>query len=277
MLFKDTPENRSLVAVVERNANSATGLNLAHRACWYGGAGGLCLLGLGALLAGAGIGAQKAQEGYASIIGNQEIAERAAQTTAAMLRTERDEFHAMLANERGELLAKIAATKLQGTVTGEVSLRPATVGLNPNSTVRAVGDDAPRPKPAQIIQADVRPASGAPVKTDVVQFNTVSYAKGVVETGWQYTDADAKAPAKQWCLYIETGLDGTGHDVELGVNGHKAGLPTPSPFPSVDLLGAFASCVWWDSRTPASAKAPAKPDNQAAPSSPRVISARVKG
>jgi hypothetical protein len=153
---------------------------------------------------------------------------------------------------------------------GMVGVSPdATVGLDPSrSTVRAVSD-APRPTPA--------PASGAAVKTDVVQFTTVSYGKGAIQSGWEFTDADAKAPARQWCLYTETGVDGTGHDVSLGHDGHRANLPTPSPFPSVDLLGAFASCVWWDSRTPASAKAPAKPVNQAAPSSPRVISARAKG
>jgi hypothetical protein len=269
MLFKDTPESRSLAAVIERNANSATGLNLAHRACWYGGAGGLCLLGVGGLLAGAGIGAQKAQEGYASIIGNQEIAERAAQTTAAMLRTERDEFHAMLANERGELLAKIAATKLQGTVTGEVSLRPATVGLDPNSTVRvaAQAPDTARPTPQQI-QVDARPASGAPVMTNVVVFKKAAFGNGQVHTGWGYADSAQSRPSSQYCVYREALESGTETITTIGLNGNMT-LPDRAPA-GVDLRAAFQSCVWASGASPP-AHAPVNP------SSPRVISARAKG
>jgi hypothetical protein len=136
MEYKDTPYARSLAAVIERDAKATTGVSLAKRAFWHGGGFGLRVggagLGAGLLLAGAGIGAQKAQEGYASMIGNREIAERAARTTAAMLANERDEFHAML----GELLAKFAATKLQGTVTGEVGLKDGgMVGLKSGQLV----------------------------------------------------------------------------------------------------------------------------------------------
>jgi hypothetical protein len=207
MEYKDTPEGRSLAAVIERDAKATTGLNLARRACWYGGAVALCLLGGGGLLAGAGIGAQKAQEGYASIIASREsaerareIAERAAQTTAAMLANEREEFHAML-----------AATKLQGTVTGSVTLANTTLHLDPippvhvdvNATMRAAAlapdmraaiFDPPPQAPNATLRLDqsrIQPAAEAsamaaqgaprlPVVEPPPQLHTISLPAGTV-------------------------------------------------------------------------------------------------
>jgi hypothetical protein len=67
--IKDTPEKRSLVAVIERDAKATTGLNLAKRAFWHGGGFGLRVggagLGAGLALAGLGYGLDKAGEGYA--------------------------------------------------------------------------------------------------------------------------------------------------------------------------------------------------------------------
>jgi hypothetical protein len=147
--------------------------------------------------------------------------------------------------------------------------------VSPDSTLRLAPDSTVRV--AAQIQAEARPASGAPVKIDVVQFSTVSYAKGDVTSGWEFTHADKQTPAKQWCQYREPQPDGTLHLVTIAKDGHRVGLPTPSPFPSVDLQGAFANCVWWSaSGTPAAAKAPAKPGNQAAPPPSHVISARAK-
>jgi len=160
------------------------------------------------------------------------------------------------------------------TARGEVILaKGGMVGVSPDSTVRAVMADTPRPS-AEQLQAEAKPASGAPVVTDFVIFHTAPYGVGEVQAGWQFADSNAKAPSNQWCLYTET-VNGIGHDVRLGLNGHRADLPSPSPFPSVDLQAAFLSCVWWqESRTPAAATAPA--DSQAAPPPPHVITARAK-
>jgi hypothetical protein len=58
---------------------------------------------------------------------------------------------------------------------GIVDVSPnSTVGLDPHSTVHAVVTDAPRPSPAQI-QADAKPASGAPVLTNFVIFKKAPY------------------------------------------------------------------------------------------------------
>jgi hypothetical protein len=122
------------------------------------------MVGLAALLAGAGVFAQKAQEGYASIIGNQEIAERADRRTAALLAENREE-------NREDLRAMLAAAtiKTEVAVKGEVGLKSgqqvgladggqvslakggmiglspdSTVRVEPYSTLRAIGQDAPR-------------------------------------------------------------------------------------------------------------------------------------
>ena len=74
MWIKDTPENRSLAAIVERNAKASTGLNLAKRAFWHGGGFALRVagagLGAGVMLAGLGYGVNQAGEGYDRVVGN---------------------------------------------------------------------------------------------------------------------------------------------------------------------------------------------------------------
>ena len=159
------------------------------------------------------------------------------------------------------------------TVSGEVGIKDGQqvglakggmVGVSPDATVRAVMPDAPRPSPAQI-QSDARPASGAPVMTDVVKFSLVDYGKGQVVTGWRFGDSTQGKPVEQWCLYREREPDGAWRFVNIGEDGQPA-LPPRSPFPSVDLQGALASCVWAGvEASPARAPAQANP--------PRVISA----
>jgi hypothetical protein len=171
-----------------------------------------------------------------------------------------------------EVVAKLAdGTQVQlasgGQVTlakgGMVGVSPdSTLRLAPDSTVRAVGD-APRPTPAQI-QADARPASGAPVVSNFVIFKESPYAKGDVVTGWRFADSSQTNPSGQWCQYREPQPDGTLRLVTIAKDGQRVGLPTPSPFPSVDLQRAFNSCTWADAHAPVN------------PPSPHVISARAK-
>jgi hypothetical protein len=142
MWVKDTPENRSLAAAVERDAKGKAGVNFARRACWYGGALGLGMIGAGGLLAGAGIGAEKAMEGYAAFVRNQEIAEREARTTAAMLaenrQQNREDLQALLTQEHDDVRAMLDATTIKSEVSvkGEVGLKDGgLVGLKPGQQV----------------------------------------------------------------------------------------------------------------------------------------------
>jgi hypothetical protein len=144
------------------------------------------------------------------------------------------------------------------------------VGVSPDSTVRAVMPEMPRPTAAQI-QADAKPDSGAPVVSNFVIFKKVPYATGEVQTGWQFADSNAKAPAFQWCLFVAEEPDNTRREIRLGLDGRRVDLPNASPFSGVDLQAAFASCVW--SRGAATdARAPV--NRQDSPPSPHIITAR---
>jgi len=187
MEYKDTPRSRSLAAVIERDAKAATGLNLARRAFWHGGGFGLRVggagLGAGLLLAGLGYGLGKAGEGYASIIGNREMAERAAQTTAAMMTQEREEFRAMLAATplKVEVVAKLAdgsqvsladgglvglkSGQLVGLADGQqVTLKGGAVASAPD--MRAAIFDPPPQAPDSTLRLDqnrLQAGQGAPL------------------------------------------------------------------------------------------------------------------
>ena len=147
MLSKDSPESRSLAAVIEREAKAATGLNLARRAFWHGGGFALRVagagLGAGVMLAGLGYGLNQAGSGYDRAIGNarrlqeqQEFQARMAQEQEQAEEKREKTFAAMMSQEREEFFAKLAATKLQGTVTGEVGLKDGgLVGLKTGQLV----------------------------------------------------------------------------------------------------------------------------------------------
>jgi hypothetical protein len=159
--IKDSPENRSLAAAVERDAKAKAGVNFARRVCWYGGALGLGMIGAGGLLAGAGAGAKWAIEGYANYTGNQIVAQQAAEAAEKTL-------GAVLAQEH-EYLAE-TTIKTQGTVTGEVSLKDGgmvglkdgqQVGLKDNAEVALRKGGTVGLSPGQSIGLDASPARGA--------------------------------------------------------------------------------------------------------------------
>jgi hypothetical protein len=181
MWIKDTPENRSLAAIVERNAKASTGLNLAKRAFWHGGGFALRVagagLGAGVMLAGLGYGVNQAGEGYDRVVGNakrlheqQDFQARMTQEQEQAEQKREKTFAALMSQEREEFFGKLAATTIHGTVTGNVGLLDGqhvtasgtvalppdtTIHLDPNATVRAVGDtpDAPRAAPKLLRQA----------------------------------------------------------------------------------------------------------------------------
>ena len=184
MWIKDTLENRSLAAVAARNANSATGLNLAQRACWHGGAFGLRMAGVGLLLAGLGSGMKQAGDGYDNVVGNAKRLQEHEAFEARMAQEqeqrdrERDKTLAAILEKEHEFLAA-TTIHAEGTVTGSVTLadgalvglksgqlvgladgqqvalaKGGTVALTPYPALRpdpnwwtmpAIGQDAPRP------------------------------------------------------------------------------------------------------------------------------------
>jgi len=249
MWIKDTPENRSLAAVVARNAKAAAALNLAKRAVWEGGGVCLRLVGLGVMFAGLGYGANLASEAYDRAIGAEERQREQDASQAKMIeaqaqveRERQKNLAAILAQSRDDLRAILAATTIhtEGTVTGEV-------GVKEGAQVGVKGGEVPRLSREQV-QPDARPESKAAVKTDVVVFKQVDFGAGVIVTGWEYRTAADASPSGQFCHYRSPpAASGTETLVEIGRDGRMA-LHGKS-LAGVNLRKAFASCVWFQSTT----------------------------
>ena len=259
-------EDARLRAEVQRK-NSIAGLR-------YGGA-----ISLAALAVGGGIWLGCA--GYDRVIGSEKRAQEEREYEAKRTKEDADRNAAFLSS------IKSVTIPVNGTVTGTVNLADnqqvkvsgnvglkdgarVTLSVPPDATIgmRAV-NDAARPTAAQL--QDAKPASGAPVVSDFVKFNRVGFGNGEVVTGWRFGKATDK-PSEEWCHYREPQPDGTSRLITIGEDGHRVGLPNPSPFPSVDLQAAFASCVW----TAATAPARVNRDDNPPPRS-HVITARAKG
>jgi len=157
------------------------------------------------------------------------------------------------------------------TVSGNVGVKDdARVALSvpPDATIgtRAV-NDAQRPTPTQL-QADARPASGAPVVTNFYRFKRVPFGAGEVQTGWVYESSDDRRPSEQFCQYLEGENGATRALVILGRDGVMT--PRDSAPAGIDARAAFASCVWFSEQ-------PARVNRDDNPPPPRhVITARAK-
>jgi hypothetical protein len=267
--FKKTPENEAFAATTQtllkakaRRINAQSGL---HE-----------LAGWSAVIAASGAAIWLACLGLVYL--NGQNAKRQEAEGALIERVANALANAPL---KVEVVAKLAdGSQVRLAPDGKVTLAKdqfvrvspdSTVGLDPqHSTVRvaAQAPEPPRPTPAQI-QGEARPASGAPVMTNVVVFHKAAFGKGQVHSGWEYSDSAQSRPSNQYCVYREALDSGTETITTIGLNGNMT-LPDRAPA-GVDLRAAFQSCVWWN----ATAKAPAgKPDNRAAPPPSHVVSAR---
>jgi hypothetical protein len=154
-----------------------------------------------------------------------------------------------------------ALEKAQLTTTGDIKLADgSTVGLAPggqvmlapNSTVRV--DPSSSVKLAGFIAPDTHsttalpPVQAAPtpqnkVITQYTTFNTVSFDKGQVVTGWNFDNSNQINPAYQYCYYSERSDELVQVRTELGRNGAR--IENLNPRPGVDLIAAFNNCVWF--------------------------------
>lgn len=257
MLVKASPKVIALMQAKAAELQAATRRANSETTLLRCAGGGLVLCGLAVVVYAGCLGYAKTQEPDV----------KAAQAYMAALKTP----------------VKVEVTT-HGEVTGQVSLLPATVGLDPHatvgvspdstvrvdphSTVRAV-TDAPRLSPEQL-QLGARPLSKAAVRTEVVEFKEADFGVGRVETGWRFTSAADAAPREQFCQYIAPDGSGAQTLVLLGRGGEMT-LPA-SQLAGVDLKAAFQNCVWWqDSRTPG---ARARVNRQDGPPPSPVITAR---
>jgi len=151
-------------------------------------------------------------------------------------------------------------TELKTTVSGVMSLSPnaelrlannqtiklhegATARLDPDSSVRVVGDiKMPQPSQQQL-QIDRTSASDELPFTSYTIFKSVKYGSGLVETGWAYDLSDTMRPKFQFCYYREHLDKGLAGKVTLAINGYPK-RPSNSIKLSFNFDDALGNCSW---------------------------------
>jgi hypothetical protein len=122
----------------------------------------------------------------------------------------------------------------------------AVVKLDPNSSVRVVGDlkvDMPQPSKRQL-QLDTTSRSDELPLTNYTIFRSVGHGSGKVVTGWNYDPSDPLRPKVQYCYY-EQSID-RGLEVRYSIAVNNSPLrPSSLAKLSFDFDGALANCIWF--------------------------------
>jgi hypothetical protein len=150
--------------------------------------------------------------------------------------------------------------ELKTTVSGVMSLDPnaelrlannqtvklhegTTVKLDPNSSVRVMGDiKMPQPSKQQL-QMETTSANEELPFTSYTIFKSVSYGSGFVESGWSYDLSDTIRPRFQYCYYREPLDKGVAGRIVLAVNGSPR-RPSNSTKLQFNFDEALRNCIW---------------------------------
>jgi hypothetical protein len=151
-------------------------------------------------------------------------------------------------------------TQLKTTISGVMSLSPSaelrlakdqtiklregtTVRLDPNSSVRVVGDiKMPQPSKPQL-QINTPSANDELPFTSYTIFKSVRYGSGMVESGWSYDLSDTGRPKFQYCQYREHLDKGLAGKITLAVNGYPR-KPSNSAKLPFNFDEALRNCIW---------------------------------
>jgi hypothetical protein len=159
------------------------------------------------------------------------------------------------------LVQAFERAEIKTTVSGVMSLSPkaelrlangqtiklderATVRLDPNSSIRVVGDlKMPQPSEEQL-QRDRTSENDYLPFTSYTIFKTVNYGSGAVETGWNYDLSDTMRPKYQYCFYKQGFAKGLAGRISLAENGfpRKPSSSVKLPF---NFDEAVANCIWF--------------------------------
>jgi hypothetical protein len=161
------------------------------------------------------------------------------------------------------LIKALENVELKTSVTGQMALAPnsevtvasgqtvklqdnAVVKLDPNSSIRVVGDlklNVPQPSKQQLQLDATTKANDLPL-TDYTIFRSVSYGTGEVVTGWNYGLSDTERPRAQYCYYTQNLEKGLAAKFTLAFNGSPQ-RPSPLAKTSFNYDGALANCIWY--------------------------------
>jgi hypothetical protein len=153
--------------------------------------------------------------------------------------------------------------ELRTFVTGTLSLAPdseltlaanqtvklvegAVVKLDPNSSVRVIGDlkvDVPQPSKQQL-QLDATSGSNELPFTRYTVFKTGAFGGGYVVTSWNFELTDTSRPYYQRCYYEQTLDQGLAATQTLAVDGSARPVSALAKLP-FDFDGALGNCTWF--------------------------------
>ncbi len=122
----------------------------------------------------------------------------------------------------------------------------ASVKLDPSSTVRIVGDlkvNVPQPSKDQL-QLDTMSVSKELPFTRYTIFNSASFGRGTVVTGWSFDVSDPTRPTYQRCYYEQVLDKGIAATQTVAVDGAPRRLSALTKL-SFDFDGAVGNCVWF--------------------------------
>jgi hypothetical protein len=154
-------------------------------------------------------------------------------------------------------------SELKASVSGTMSLNPnsevklaagqtvtlkegAVVKLDPNSSIRVVGDlkyDVPQPSKQQL-QEDATIGDHELPFTSYVIFKSTNYNAGQVVTGWGFDLSDPIRPKYQFCYYTQSLAKGAAYKYSIAFNGSPR-PPSPLAKLSFNFDGAVSNCIWF--------------------------------
>jgi hypothetical protein len=161
------------------------------------------------------------------------------------------------------MVSALERSAIKTTVTGIMSLAPksqvhlapgqtvrledgAVVGLDPNSSVRVIGDlkvDIPQPSKRQL-QLDATSKTDELPFTAYTIFRSVSFGSGKVVSGWNYDLSDTSRPKSQFCYYGQSIERGLSTKYTLAFNGIPRRLSSQSKLP-FNFDTAVMNCIWF--------------------------------
>jgi len=223
-----------LAAVINSRLAAEARISRAIAFSWLcgGAAIAICMIGLGMTFAFLG---------YSYMLSVKPAAEQTAQALVKAL-------------ERAELRA-IVSGKMALDPNSEVSLavgqtvrlnEGAIVKLDPNSSVRVVGDlkyDIPQPSKQQL-QEDATIGDHELPFTSYTIFKTTDYGSGSVVSGWAFDLSDTTKPRFQYCYYTQTIAKGAAYKYTIASNNSPVKPPPLAKLP-FNFEGALSNCIWF--------------------------------
>jgi hypothetical protein len=233
-MTKDVANFGGVAAVINARLAADARVTKAVAFVWLAGGAAIasCLVGCGVALG---------LLGYSYVVSVQPTADKIAQTIVDAFK--QSEIKTVVSGS----MSLAADSEIRLAAGQTVALEDgAIVGLDPNSSIRVVGDlkvDMPQPSKRQL-QLDTTTKSEELPFTNYTIFKSVSYGSGDVVTGWSFDLADTLRPRTQYCYYTQKIGKGLSAKYTMAINATPI-RPSALAKLSFDFDAALANCIWF--------------------------------